>query len=78
MQVLHIQDLLVYWCLYIISLIFKTPDFSKITDKEKENCFISGINAWTWAISPYFEKIKSHEEYSADIIKNPNGNIAKY
>lgn len=66
---------------HIISQFLKTPDFSRISDKEKKIVLLAGLmhDIGHGPFSHTFEKItkRSHEEYSADIIRNPNGNIAK-
>lgn len=66
---------------HIVTQFLKTPDFSKISEKEKRIVLLAGLmhDIGHGPFSHTFEKItkRSHEEYSADIIKNPNGNIAK-
>ncbi|ATZ18352.1 HD domain-containing protein [Mesoplasma melaleucae] len=66
---------------HIIYQFLQTPNFAKISDKEKKIVLLAGLmhDIGHGPFSHTFEKItkRSHEEYSADIIKNPNGNIAK-
>ncbi|ATZ21895.1 HD domain-containing protein [Mesoplasma tabanidae] len=66
---------------HIISQFLKAPDFAKISAKDKKIVLLAGLmhDIGHGPFSHTFEKIskRSHEEYSADIIRNPKGNIAK-
>ncbi|ATQ35823.1 HD superfamily phosphohydrolase [Mesoplasma entomophilum] len=66
---------------HIISQFLQSPDFIKISEKDKKNVLLAGLmhDIGHGPFSHTFEKIskRSHEEYSADIIRNPKGNISK-